>query len=87
MRLPAEHFPNNPHPAGLEASACGEPLASIQLQRGDMSNPMAFGLAIAKVLVLTGIGPGIAIAVLLWLCGIRVVEVGIERVSREVRAA
>lgn len=44
-------------------------------------NVLVFFLAIAKAALLTGVGPGIAIAVFLEIRGVRILELGIERVS------
>jgi hypothetical protein len=38
-------------------------------------------LAIAKVLLMTGLGPAIAIAILYECYGVRIVRVGVEKVS------
>lgn len=46
-----------------------------------ISNLSLLFLALAKVALYTGLGPGIAIAIILELCDVRIVEVGVEQVS------
>ena len=49
------------------------------------SDLLLFLFALAKASLLTGIGPGIVLAVLAECCGFRVVEIGIEKVQHQVR--
>lgn len=50
-----------------------------------LSNVFLFLYAIAKVAVLCGFLPGVAIAILAERCGFRIVEFGIEQVRSESR--
>jgi hypothetical protein len=52
-----------------------------------ISNLCLLFLAIAKLLLLTGLGPAIAIAILYECFGVRIVRVGIEKVSGARRLA
>ena len=52
-----------------------------------LSNLCLLFLAIAKVLLMTGLGPAIAIAILYECSGVRVVRVGFEKVSGARRLA
>lgn len=48
-----------------------------------MTNLYILFLAIAKAALLTGIGPALVIAIVLELRGVRIVAIGVEKVSRE----